>query len=533
MSKNNRRDFLRQVAACSSLGMAGPVGMGLGAIGNAAAQSTTGDYRALVCIFLYGGNDAYNTVLTTDADSWTHYVNHRNPSARNPADAGLSLALMPPGSVADRQAVPDMPARLGGVLPIAHRHRGANAGRQLALHPALTDLQRLYNQGRVAVLANVGPLSQPTSVAQYHAETWPRPAKLYSHNDQQSAWQTFLPDGANMGWGGRMGDLLMSQNGAGLGALAASVQQSMTCVSLGVQSPWLTGMQTRQMQMGSVEIIGLDSVAATLGHAPLQASLAAIMGSGGINSIAVDHQSVVRRAMATEAVLKDILPGLGKGASTPWSTPGVTSPQDETKLKYTHPADGSQVLNPLAMQLQMVARLMEANRIGGLGIRRQVFMVSLEGFDQHDNLMRDHARLMAQLNHAMAYFDAVLGQMPGGDMRAQVTTFTASDFGRTLTINGDGTDHGWGGHHFIMGGAVQGGDVYGKLPQLATADAQGRFDSPDLLDKGIMLPTTSVDQYAYTLGRWMGVSDTQLKDILPNLAAFNSSTFNAGFMGQV
>jgi uncharacterized protein (DUF1501 family) len=178
----------------------------------------------------------------------------------------------------------------------------------------------------------------------------------------------------------------------------------------------------------------------------------------------------------------------------------------------------------------MVARLIDANRRGQLGIERQVFMVSLGGFDTHANQNLDHADRMAQLNHALAYFDAVLGRMPAGDMRSQVTTFTASDFGRSLTNNGDGTDHGWGGHHFIMGGAVQGGDVYGLLPQYATADAQGMFASPDLIDNGIMLPSTSVDQYAYTLGRWMDVSNTDLLGILPNLGNFNAGTHNLGFM---
>jgi uncharacterized protein (DUF1501 family) len=138
---------------------------------------------------------------------------------------------------------------------------------------------------------------------------------------------------------------------------------------------------------------------------------------------------------------------------------------------------------------------------------------------------------MAQLNHALAYFDTVMANMPAGDMREQVTTFTASDFGRTFTNNGDGTDHGWGSHHFIMGGAVQGGHVYGTLPQYATADAQGTFDSPDMLDNGSMLPSTSVDQYAYTLGRWMDVSSSDLLNILPNLKNFDANKHNLGFMG--
>jgi uncharacterized protein (DUF1501 family) len=138
---------------------------------------------------------------------------------------------------------------------------------------------------------------------------------------------------------------------------------------------------------------------------------------------------------------------------------------------------------------------------------------------------------MAQLDHALSYFDSVLGSMPGGDLRHQVTTFTGSDFGRTFTNNGDGTDHGWGAHHVVMGGAVQGGEVYGTFPRFSTADAKGVFSSPDQLGNGVLLPTTSVDQLAYTLGRWMGVSEGNLKDILPNLSQFDSSVHNLGFMG--
>ncbi len=531
MGNVNRRAFLRQMAAYSSLGAAAPIGLNLSAMGQAAAQSTGSDYRALVCIFMYGGNDAYNTVIATDPDSWQHYQNHRNPKLRNNQDTSLSLALMPAGTPADAQASADMPERLGGVLPISHLGRGGNAGRALALHPALPDLQNVYNQGRMAVLANVGPLLQPLNIAKYRNASIAKPPKLFSHNDQQSVWQSFQPEGADAGWGGRMGDLLMSQNGLNMGLLMPSVQQSLTCMSVGSNAVWLTGHQTKQLQVGSVDVRGLGSIAYTLGHAPLRTALAAVMGAGSNNYFSADYQAIAQRAMATESMLKEALPGLGLSSAAAWSTPGLGSPWADPKLKYTNPIDGSQGVNPLAMQLQMVARLIEANRLGNLGIRRQVFMVGLGTFDSHDNQNKEHAKLLAQVNHAMGYFDDVLGRMPAGDMRSQVTTFTASEFGRSLTNNGDGTDHGWGAHHFIMGGAVKGGDLYGQLPQYATADANGQFDSPDLVDNGVMLPSTSVDQYAYTLGKWMGVSDANLKDILPNLGAFNSSAHDLGFMG--
>jgi uncharacterized protein (DUF1501 family) len=214
----------------------------------------------------------------------------------------------------------------------------------------------------------------------------------------------------------------------------------------------------------------------------------------------------------------------------PWGTSGTASVWTDPLLKYTT-TTGGQATNTVALQLQMIARIIDANRQGGFGIRRQVFMVNLGSFDTHASQNTEHNERMLQLDHALAYFDSVLGAMPGGDMRSQVTTFTASDFGRSFTNNGDGTDHGWGGHHLIMGGAVQGGEVYGSFPQYSTADANGVFSSPDQLGNGALLPTTSVDQYAYTLGKWMGVTATDLGSILPNLHNFNSSAYDLGFMG--
>jgi len=293
----------------------------------------------------------------------------------------------------------------------------------------------------------------------------------------------------------------------------------------------MTGQSTRALQVGSSDIPGLTQVADLMGHSALQSSLASVMSTGGSTLFAADHQNVVRRAISTHELLSGILPPLGTAEGLAWSSDGYTQPWGDPRLMYISPIDGQARHNPVAAQLQMVARLLDANRTGQLGMQRQVFMVSLSGFDSHSGQSTEHADRMAQLNHALSYFDTVLGNMPAGDMRSQVTTFTASDFGRSFTSNGDGTDHGWGGHHFIMGGAVQGGDVYGTLPQYASADAQGVFDSPDLLDNGIMLPSTSVDQYAYTLGRWMGVSNTDLLTILPNLANFNASTHDLGFMG--
>jgi uncharacterized protein (DUF1501 family) len=208
---------------------------------------------------------------------------------------------------------------------------------------------------------------------------------------------------------------------------------------------------------------------------------------------------------------------------------GTYNPNNDPKLRYDHPLNGGQAFNGLAQQFQMVARMIDAARNGAVAARRQVFLVSLGGFDTHDAQNRNHADLMARLAHALRYFDTTLGAIGA---RANVTTFTASDFGRTFTSNGDGTDHGWGAHHFVMGGAVRGGDFYGRFPQLSVKNANNNnFDaSPDQLGNGALLPQVSVDQLGATLGRWFGLSDAQLIDVFPNLANFNAGQRNLGFM---
>lgn len=531
MSKQiSRRAFLRHAAALGSLGSAAPLGMSLSMLGHASAEAAQGDYKALVCVFLAGGNDAFNTVLATDSDSWTHYVNQRDPLARGAADSGTSIALLPAGTAADLQAQAGTPARLGGVLSIDHSGRTAHAGRQFAMHPLLTDVQGLHQAGRVAVLANVGPLKRSLTKAEYFGEVAPRPAKLFSHNDQQSTWQSFSPEGADNGWGGRMGDLLMSGNGSGLGAAAALAQRSFTCVSPGSSGIWLSGAQVQALQVGALGMLDLGSGGAVLGSASLRNAMAEMMGSGASDNLFwADHKAIVQRGVDIQSLVGPILPALNSSnGSTPWSS--TANWWADPVLYYNSPVGGTSRFNNLALQFQMVARLIDANRAGNLGMRRQVFMVTLGGFDTHAMQNQEHSERMAQLNHGLAYFDRVLGQMPSGDMRNQVTTFTASEFGRNLANNGDGTDHGWGSHHLIMGGAVNGREVYGTYPQLATGNANNEYDSPDLLQNGAMLPSTSVDQYAYTLGRWMGVSAGDLAGILPNLGNFDASAHDLGFM---
>lgn len=501
-----RRELLRRAGPAALLGTAAPLGLNLAALGTASAQTAT-EYKALVCVFLFGGNDSYNTVLATDAAPWKAYTTLRN-------QAPDSLALMAPGVAPNSGASAYSPARLGGVLPIAP---AKPQGRTYALHPLLSSLVPLFNtQKRLALVANVGPLVQPTTKAQYASSAHAKPPKLFSHNDQQSVWQSLATEGARTGWGGRMADLLLAGNGNSM----------FTAVSTTGTSVWLAGSNARQYQVTPTGAIRPGGTS-LFGSGVALPYLKTVMTSATSNHVmARDLAALGSRAFAAESSLSAALPSAG---TAPWGTAAGNYDQNtDPLLKFTSPGSGTAVINPLATQLQMVARMIQAR--SSLGVKRQVFFVALNDFDTHDNQNRRHSEALAQLNHGLAYFDKVINSLGLG---ANVTTFTASDFGRTLTSNGDGTDHGWGGHHFIMGGAVKGGDLYGTFPTLGPKNANNNdFDSSaDLLANGALLPTSSVDQYAATLGRWLGLSDAALLDVLPNLKNFDASVRNLGFLG--
>ncbi len=493
----SRRLFLRQLGALSTLGAtAAPLALNLAAIGSAAAQSA-GDYKALVCIFLFGGNDAFNTVLATDGPSWSNYTAVRT-------QAPEPIALLPAGT-APNPGGGSMRERLGGVLPIWP----ANAqGRSFALHPSLGALRAMFDADkRLAVVANVGPLIVPTTKAQYAQASHPRPISLFSHNDQQNTWQTFAPEGASVGWGGRVADMLAASN----------TNATFTSISAAGNAVWLTGHTVRQYQValaGPIRLGARDNgkifdssqVASTLERV--------VRGARPQHVYEQDLASVAGRSIDAEQVLRHALP--------PATDPAFTG-----SLHFLDPETGGMQVNPLAEQFQVVARMIQAGRTGAAGARRQVFFVSLGGFDTHDRQSSVHARLMAQLGHGMAWLDHSLGIMGA---RSNVTAFTASDFGRSFTSNGDGTDHGWGAHHVVMGGAVRGGNLYGTFPILGAKNSgnNGFDSSPDQLQNGALLPAQSIEQYGATLARWFGLSDSQLNSAFPRLGAF--ATRDLGFM---
>lgn len=476
-----RRLFLKQASAMAGLGVGTPFALNLAAMGEVAAQSAT-DYKALVCVFMAGGNDAFNTVVATDTESWSNYLSVRNQS-------GSSIALTS--------------SQLLGIAP------KNTQGRQFALHPRLQQMQGLFNtQKRLAILANVGTLIEPVTKSQYESKARRLPAKLFSHNDQQSTWQALGPEGTAFGWGGRIADQIASGNG----------QSLFTAISAAGNSTWTSGQSVKQYQVsvngpvrhGTVAYPG--GLSATFNSPAVGAALEKIVQRNTTNSVmANDLVSISGRSISAEKLLSQYLPAATDSAY------GGTS-----ELQYLSPKTNALTINDLAHQLQIVARVIGSR--AGLGMKRQVFFVNMYGFDTHDNQAVNHTEQLAKLDHALGYFDTTLNRM---GISQQVTTFTASDFGRSFTSNGDGTDHGWGAHHFIMGGAVQGGDVHGTFPVLAPKNATNNgFDgSSDQLANGVLLPKISVDQYGATLARWMGLSNSQIADVFPNLSNFGSQPY--------
>lgn len=458
VSGASRRAFLRRSGQLALSGAALPFALNLAAMGEAAAFESS-DYKALVCVFLYGGNDYANTVVTYDDPSHALYSQIRRSIA-------LSKA-----SLAATELLPATP------LP---------DGRKYALHPSMPGLADLFNAGKAAVQLNVGPLVVPLTRAQYNSSNralYPVPPKLFSHNDQQSVWQSSSPEGAATGWGGRIGDLAMGSNGNSL----------FTCISATGNAIFLSGQQALQYQMSTSGAVPISSVKSNVyGSSAVRSQIAAMVQRSSANDLENEYGRVTGRAIGSEQQITAAL------ASASIATPFTAG-------------------NPLASQLKIVARLIAART--ALSSRRQVFFVSLGGFDLHDNLIAQHPTALGRVSDAMTSFYNATVEMGIAD---KVTAFTASDFGRTLVSNGDGSDHGWGSHHLMVGGAVKGKAFYGSAPPVSNGNTTAAADQWHV-GQGRLLPTTSVDQYAATLARWFGVSEPELNGILPNLRRFGTA----------
>lgn len=484
----SRRRFLRTASVVSgSVGSAAaPFALNLASLNTAVAQ--TADYKAIVCLFFYGGNDSSHMVLRTDAASFNEYTRLRSVAPE-------SIALKAPGTAPKAGAALASPDRLGGVTPITPKFTAGVAGTTdnsaltFALHPSMPEVATLFGAGRLAILANAGPLVQPLTRAEYVANVLPRPKALGSHNDQQSTWQALGPEGVKIGWGGHLGDLVASSN----------TNTVFTSISVSGNAVFSAGETVFQYQVGNGGATQIGGLSGNLfGSATASTTLKGIVTAGNAHLFANEYGAIVKRSVDAQATFQ-----------TAYTASIAAAP-----TQYVQPSTNNLQTNGLAQQLQTVARIIGAR--SGLGAKRQVFFVSMGGFDTHDGQNMNQADLLARISHALGYFDTTLGTL---GMRDNVTLFTASDFGRTLTSNGDGTDHGWGAHHFVSGGAVNGGEIFGRFPQFGMTLSDSASNA--------YLPVTSVDTIGSTLGKWFGATDAQLDTVFPNLKNFNR---NLGFL---
>jgi uncharacterized protein (DUF1501 family) len=467
---HTRRAFLRRSSRLALAGTAMPFALNLAAMGEAAAFEAS-DYKALVCLFMSGGNDYANTVVTYDDPSYNAYNTIRGGGAGQTA-GGIALAKADLGATLlnPTTALPD--------------------GRQYALHPAMTGLAGLFNSGKAAVQLNVGPLVAPTTLAQYKNTNRvdnPLPPNLFSHNDQQSVWQSSSPEGSTIGWGGNIGDLALSSNATSL----------FTCISVSGNAVFLSGDTALQYQIGTDNAVKINSVSNSVyGSSAVQNAIRHITQASSSQILENEYSAITKRSIAAEGVMTAALNTVPASAA---------------------PFNSFTAANPLSNQLRMVARIIASRN--ALSSKRQVFFVSMGGFDTHDNLISQHATLMSRVSGALTEFYNATVALGIAD---KVTTFTASDFGRTLSYNGDGSDHGWGNHHLMVGGAVRGQAFYGTAPPVSVGNTAAPNDQWHV-GQGRLLPSTSVDQYAATLAKWFGVADNEMAGILPNLSRFGAA----------
>jgi uncharacterized protein (DUF1501 family) len=404
-----------------------------------------GDYKALVSIFLFGGNDSFNLIAPRSPAEYNVYAQSRQNLAIDQAD----------------------------LLPIVSDNPD---GALYGFHPAASGLRSLFDEGDLAVVANIGPLIQPTTKTQLQALSVALPPQLFSHNDQQGQWQTLRGiSQVRSGWAGRVADYF---DGAQPNASLAMN------ISMSGNSMLLSGESAIPYAMSPDGAIAYGALSGDAEFAAARlTSFEAQLQRAYANAHSRAFQAIHRRALASADTVNTAL------AKAP-------------VLNTAFPNSG------LGRQLQAVARMLAVR--DEFGAQRQIFATSMGGFDTHDRQNQEQPELFMEISEAMHAFQLALREL---GLQDQVTTFTQSDFGRTLTSNGDGTDHGWGSHQVVMGGAVAGRRIVGTMPLL-------EIDGPDDVSGGRMIPTTSSDQYAASLARWFGVDDAALLDMMPSLANF-------------
>ena len=452
MNNITKRDFLK---ATSAFGL----GSSLNAFSSfeALAQTAfTDDYRALVCVFMFGGNDANNMLIPTDSLAYARYASARS---------NLALPL----------------ASLQAIAP-------SNTTAKYGLHPSMAGIANLFNgtatqTPTAALVANVGTLMVPTSKSQWQTRSVPLPDNLFSHSDQQSQWQAAQYERPSNGWGGRLAERLIDEGTANRGY---------SVLSLTGGNLWETGDRSLTAYKVSANgNFGFDFYNPS-SRDPLSLAITETLVTPYSHLFEQGFVDVMGRSIEVQRILTQALEG---------STVNTVFPNTS-----------------LGNQMRMVARLIASRQ--KLRLKKQCFFCSIGGFDTHgDDQLTRQAELLGDVSSAISAFYAATKEL---NIDKSVTTFTASDFNRTFTSNGQGSDHGWGGHHLVVGGGVQGGKLFGSFPEQIVRGPQ------DSGGQGNWIPTTSTEAYAATLGHWFGASPEVLGQVFPRLPNFDA---NVGFMG--
>ncbi|MEC9227684.1 MAG: DUF1501 domain-containing protein [Verrucomicrobiota bacterium] len=467
--KISRRQFIGQ-ANCAAVGTASLLSslLSLRLTAGAASASNFTDDKALVCLFLNGGNDSFNMLVPRQQNAYNQYVSVRGGLA---SSGGLALSKDDPTSTTPGE---------GGLWPITSSVQSQPGGAgysEFGIHPDLPYLKTLYDQGDLAFVSNVGSLIEPTTLAQYNAKSKPRPEGLFSHPDHQIHWQTLVPQvrgSSPKGWAGRMAEVMSHANQQSSIAMNISLSGANVLQSGPTTVPYITDPG------GVVELRKYDQ------DPTLKLAVDDILGQ--------HYQSIYSKTLA-QANRKSIDASVAfKSALDSLSTPFDPTALNGYKQTYK--------------RLSMVTKIMEART--ALSMNRQIFFVERGGWDHHNELLAPQSDLFTEINDAIEIFWSEVVNL---GLENNVVLYTASDFGRTLTSNGSGSDHAWGGNHFIISGSVAGGEIYGSYPALAG----GSND----LGRGRILPSTSVDAYMGELASWYGVPSSEISTVIPNINNFN------------
>ncbi|MCE2989800.1 MAG: DUF1501 domain-containing protein [Nitrosomonadaceae bacterium] len=453
-----RRRLLKSIASAGAVSAAGTFeGLGLSA---ALAQTAPTDYKALVCVFLFGGNDANNLIVPMETAEYNLYSTGRGGST----NGGI--------------AIPS--DQLLGIRP-------KTLNKAYGLHPSMGPLKTLFDAGKMAAVTNIGTLAEPMTKAEYTAASKLRPEQLFSHSDQQMQWQTSVSRGIERtGWGGRLADVVGPTNGSNF-PMVTSVAGS---------ALYINGNTPRVVVIPQSGTFGLSTFGSATDTTNRVNAMKNMMNLPAGNDFVMEADDVIAQALGASDLLNPII--------------SVNTSPVNTHFTGINTGIGN--------QLRQVAKLIEAR--AAIGLKRQIFFVSIGGFDTHTNQITAHNNLYGQLAPALkAFYDATVAL----GVANQVTTFTMSDFGRTLKqASGGGSDHGWGSHQLVIGGAVRGQEFYGQFPN------QTLGGPSDLSTNGRWIPTTSVDQYGATLAKWFGVSASDMSTVFPNIRRFSNT--DLGFL---